>query len=234
MKRPRREREEHLDEQREFEVATTPDAELIRQFFDREAGELELGELLQRVAKSPKTWREIAETQDLVSELSAPLPTPDQTWAILTRLEADPESPLRRERRVRPLRRYSGLAATLLLAFSAVIVGRLTGGFSGVDNASLTRAIEAPKQDAQLLRSLGDSWSVLRDQLGGASLRLEQQKPVRLMQVNHSEGETPVLLLPELRLQEKQPGNRHAPVETPPQNPTETPSDAEYAYLHFI
>jgi hypothetical protein len=234
MKRPRREREEHLDEQREFEVATTPDADLIRQFFDREAGELELGELLQRVAKSSTTWREIAETQDLVSELSAPFPTPDQTWDILSRLEADPESPLRKERRALPLRRYSGLAAALLLALSAVIVGRVTGGFGGVEKASLTRAIEAQEQDAQLLRSLGNGISSLRDQLGGASLRLEQQEPVRLMQVNHSEGETPVLLLPDRPLQEKQPGPRHAPVETAPESTTDITPDAEYAYLHFI
>ncbi|MFG0253330.1 MAG: hypothetical protein ACF8NJ_10705 [Phycisphaerales bacterium JB038] len=235
MKRPRREREDHLDEQREFEVATTPDAELIRQFFDRAAGELELGELLQRVAKSPTTWREIAETQDLVNELSEPVPTPDQTGLILSRLEADPQSPLRKERLTLPLRRYSSVAAAVLLALSATMVGRLTGVLSGGERPSLTRVIEAPKQDAQLIRSLGDGFSALREQLGVPGLRLEQQAPVRLVPVTHIQGEIPILLLPERRLQDLQPEHHRMPLDpAPPESEPATPPDVAYADMHFI
>jgi hypothetical protein len=237
-----RPRDEHVDELREFEVATTPDSELLRMYFDREAGALELGELLQRVANSSAAWREIAETQDLINELSAPIVSPDLTEQILARLEADPRSPLRRYRLLRPLRRIGGIAAALLLGLSLLLVGRFVGEPHSAPSPSLSRVLEAPREDAQLIRSLGESLGGLRERLAVPELRLEQEDNVMFLPVIHSPeirepggGENPTILLPERRLQSLQPTSRQLRPQPPRSDRGPAPPpDAAHVCLHFI
>jgi hypothetical protein len=243
MNPARRRRDDHPDEQREFEVATTPDAALIQQFFDREAGELELGELLQRVAKSPAAWREIAETQDLLDELSAPVGAPDLSERILSRLEADPQSPLHRRRIAAGWRRLGALAAAVLLGLSLVLVSSLAGRFERAPAPSLTRVLEGPQQDAELLRSLGEGLTSFRQHLGGAELRLEAQQqsaPPRLVPVTRGGVEVMPrgeIQLPERRLHWLQLGERRlrlkdAPLDADP--PVRPAPDLEGATDPFI
>lgn len=238
MRRARRACDEHLDERREFEIATTPDAELIQRYFDREVGELELGELLQRVAKSPAAWREIAETQDLIDELSAPDRAPDLSARILARLEADPASPLHRTSRLAALRRYGGVAAAVMLGASLLLVNRVASRFDEASGPSLTRVLEAPRQDAQLIRSLGEGLNSIRNQLGAAELRLEQQESPRFIYVGHPEqsaDDQREIHLPERRLHWLQSGSQRLhldPRDSATQQSVEP--DAQHASFPFI
>lgn len=236
-------RDEHVDELREFEVATTPDAELIRMFFDREAGTLEMGELLQRVASSPEAWREIAETQDLINELSAPISGPDLTERILARLEADPRSPLRRRRLFVPIRRIGGVAAAVLLCLALLSLGRFIGEPQTVQGPSLSRVLEAPQQDAEMLRSLGESLGDLRERLGVPQLRLERPERGMLLPVTNSPAasepprgnEPPTILLPERRLHRLQPSSPSPRLKpSRPDRGPAPPPDAAHLCLHFI
>ncbi|MCK4873940.1 MAG: hypothetical protein KAS72_14560 [Phycisphaerales bacterium] len=158
---------------REFEVAVTSDADLIEQFFDREAGELELGELIQRVAKSPQAWRRIAETQDLVDQLAEPVSSPDLTESILRRLERDPESLLQPVSEPQRWLRFRSMAAASILL--ALMVGIWMQSWSPQHPGAITSTqpiSDSIDQDVEAIRSLTSEIPTLLDLLPRADLRV--------------------------------------------------------------
>lgn len=145
---------------RELEVSVSTDRELIEQYFDRDADALELDELVQRVARSPETWREIAETQHVIESLSEPIAAPDLSGSIIARLEADPESPLHRAvRSGRWIGIRSAIAASLL---GAIMLGVWSKTWPVVNQSGpVSPAIAADSGPSEA------DWGRLRSLMGG-------------------------------------------------------------------
>ena len=186
MKLPRKDRNKSVknDETRRFEVATASASQLIEQYFDREADALELGELVQRLAWSSQAWQEIAETQHIIDELSAPVPCPDFTEAILRELESDSCSAILPPVRKKPgshLRLWGSAAAVLVLALTLGIFSRVF------------RSRELPKiQNNASLYYPGAVYPDLTQpenvnpEMAGASRGFGQQMPRQRMRRNHN------------------------------------------------
>jgi hypothetical protein len=145
---------------RELEVSVTTDRDLIDQYFDRDADALELDELVQRVAKSPETWREIAETQHLVDSLSEPVAAPDLSGWIMARLEADPESPLHRAARNR---RWIGIRS----AIAASLLGAIMLGVWAKTWPVVTQPVSVGPVSAVDAGPAEPDWGRLRSLMGG-------------------------------------------------------------------